>query len=83
MVQVQLGAAEGALQVFGIGGEPVELLIDVLLVRMILELEAGADAIEQVGVLRRGEPGDRVGSSGAWGSTTSGDWAEGGVGGRG
>jgi hypothetical protein len=35
-----------------VGGEPIELLIDTGLLWMIIQLEAGADPIEQVRVLR-------------------------------
>src|SRR5580704_16539994 len=58
MVEVQLGAAEGALQIFRIRGEPVELLVDAMLVGVILKLEARAHAIKKVRVLRRGEARD-------------------------
>src|ERR1700733_248024 len=58
MVEVQLGAAEGALQVVRIRGKPVELLVDAGLVRMILQLEAGAHAIEEARVLRGRETRD-------------------------
>ena len=81
MVKVQLRAAEGALQILGIGGEPVQLLVDAMLFRVIFELEARAHAIEKVRVLRRGKARDLCGLfRGAEGSTTSGDWAEGGMG---
>src|SRR6185437_1076756 len=55
MVEVQLGTAEGALQIVRIGCEPVELLVNAGLVGMVVQFEAGADAIEQIRVLCRGE----------------------------
>ena len=58
VVEVQVGAAEGALQVVGVGRVPAQLLIDRLVLGFVLEPEAGAHAIEQIGVLRRREAGD-------------------------
>src|SRR3569833_3391148 len=58
MVEIELGAAESALHVVRIRDEPVELLINVFLVRMILVLETGPDSVNLVGVLRRGEACD-------------------------
>ena len=57
MIQVQLGAPEGALEIIGVRGIPVQLLIDGDALD-IVELEARAHAIEEVGILRRGEAGD-------------------------
>ena len=50
VVQPQLGASEGALEEVRVVGKPVELGIDRGLID-VLELEAGAQALEQVGWL--------------------------------
>ena len=55
MVEVELGAAEGALHVVRIRCEPVELLVDPVLLWMVIQLEAGSHPIEEIRVLRRGE----------------------------
>ena len=53
LIQVQVRAPEGPLQIIRVRGVPAQLLIDRSLTRTVIELEARAHPIEQVPVLIR------------------------------
>ena len=79
VIEIELGAAEGALEIFGIARIPVDLLRDGGALGFI-ELEAGADAVEEIGVLALGQADGRRRSPlqvapdlGGWGNGVGGE----------
>ena len=62
LVQVQIGAPEGALQILGVRRVPAQLLPDGFLFALVFQAESGAHAVEEVGVLRRRQARDLGGT---------------------